>query len=177
MEAESLFAKNVGLAHWLATKYARKWPDPSEWDDFHSEALLGLLRAAKTYRPDKGVKFATYAYVVITNQLLMWMRKAKDHLSLASLDELREGGRLHEATVFPYQSDLELTARELAPTFTAHVVDGLSYKQLAATLNISPRAAGARVQRQKEALQKHLAEEHWHESGGTKRQTHCREPV
>lgn len=45
------------------------------FDDYQGAAALGLCKAAKTYDPSAGVKFATYATTCIANECLMLKRQ------------------------------------------------------------------------------------------------------
>lgn len=50
---------------------------PSHRDDFLQEGRLALLHAQKSYNPNKGVQFSTYAYVIISNTLHRYARNVK----------------------------------------------------------------------------------------------------
>ena len=52
---------NLGLAGRVARRCFRVFGSVVELDDLRQEAALGLLRAARYYRPDTGVRFSTYA--------------------------------------------------------------------------------------------------------------------
>lgn len=77
-EQEKLVEDNIKLAYYMANKwYARLTNYNLPIDDITSECLLGLTKAALTFKQDKGVKFATYACKVINNAVLMLIRKEK----------------------------------------------------------------------------------------------------
>lgn len=44
-------------------------------DDLISEGMLGLVKAANSFEPNRKTKFATYAVMCIRNQMLMFIRK------------------------------------------------------------------------------------------------------
>ena len=44
-------------------------------DDLYQEASLALYEAAESFEPERGVKFSTYAYVHIKNNLLNFVKK------------------------------------------------------------------------------------------------------
>lgn len=55
-------------------------------EDLFSIGLIGLVKAANTFNPDKGVKFSAYATPIIRNEILMTLRK-KRIIPAFSLDE------------------------------------------------------------------------------------------
>jgi len=56
----------VGLAYSLAARYMARGED---LDDLRQVATLGLVKAARRYDPDRGVKFATYATANIVGEI------------------------------------------------------------------------------------------------------------
>ena len=73
----------------LAVKYARKFKI-SENDELISEGYLGLCHAAKKYNPEKGAKFATYAYMWIKADIIDYLRREMRYDDDISLDVLLE---------------------------------------------------------------------------------------
>lgn len=68
--------EHLGLAWSAAMKFADRWYGRRvnlQDDDIVSEAFVALLHAAKAYRPDRGVKFSTYATRAIKNALWDWV--------------------------------------------------------------------------------------------------------
>ncbi|RMD65603.1 sigma-70 family RNA polymerase sigma factor [Candidatus Pacearchaeota archaeon] len=66
-ERERLVLENQGLIE----KVMRCNCVPREfWDDVRQEAEIGLIHAARSYNPRKGVRFSTYAWVCIRNQVV-----------------------------------------------------------------------------------------------------------
>lgn len=59
-EAE-LVAQYTGLIRHLANKVARRCHYRVDADDLHSEGVIGLLAAARTFDEDKGASFTTHA--------------------------------------------------------------------------------------------------------------------
>lgn len=67
-EAIEYAAENIKLCHWYVNRIQNQfWASGSTYDDMVQAAYLGLVRAAKTWDPDKG-KFSTYGF--------QWMRQA-----------------------------------------------------------------------------------------------------
>lgn len=56
-------------------------------EDLISIGTIGLIKAINTYKPDKGIKLATYASRCIENEILMHLRKTAPQRSEVSIDE------------------------------------------------------------------------------------------
>ena len=69
---DKLIEQNLGLAFWMARRF---YNAHIEYDDLVSEALIGLVKAAASYDPEKKVRFATYACRCIQNQIRMYLRR------------------------------------------------------------------------------------------------------
>lgn len=78
-----LAEENIMLAYYIAHKSSV----PLDTEEKISLALLGLTKAAANYSPDKGIKFATFATSVITNEILMGLRREKKHFAIGSLNQ------------------------------------------------------------------------------------------
>lgn len=68
-----LIARTLPLIKRIAAIYQQS---PADCDDLVSEGILGLLMAIKTYSPDKGAKFTTYACKCARNRMLNAVKKA-----------------------------------------------------------------------------------------------------
>jgi RNA polymerase sigma factor (sigma-70 family) len=62
---EELIMEHMYLAKVTARKYSNKGVD---YEDLVQEGMVGLVRATKSFDPDRGVKFSTYA--------MYWVRQA-----------------------------------------------------------------------------------------------------
>lgn len=67
-----LIEGNMRLAIKIANSYSNTRIDQ---DDLQSIAFVGLIRAADTFDPNKGVKFTTYMTTVIKNEIWSELRK------------------------------------------------------------------------------------------------------
>ena len=88
--AGDLEARNVLIEHnlRLVAHIAKKYYTQSdEQDDLISIGTIGLIKGVSTYRPDKGVRLATYASRCIENEILMHLRKIANQKAEVSLDE------------------------------------------------------------------------------------------
>lgn len=101
----------IPLAHWTANKFIVKRPIWKPWEDeFHDEAIFGLLRAVERFRPEDGTKFVTYAPYVILRWLSDMAREWMPTVAARSLDWKtdRMTMELHEFLEAPEQDrDLE----------------------------------------------------------------------
>ena len=90
-----LIEHNLRLVAHVVKKY---YSDPADQDDLISIGTIGLMKAVNSYRPEKGVKLATYAARCIENEILMhfWSnRKSANEISLSeTLDHDGDGNSL-----------------------------------------------------------------------------------
>ena len=56
-------------------------------EDLISIGTIGLIKAVKTFCPDKKIKLATYASRCIENEILMYLRKTTQYKNEISIDE------------------------------------------------------------------------------------------
>lgn len=56
-------------------------------EDLISIGTIGLIKAVKTFCPDKKIKLATYASRCIENEILMFLRKTTQYRNEVSIDE------------------------------------------------------------------------------------------
>ncbi len=76
-EQEALVTENMRLAYYIAR---RKYKNCGiETEDVEATALLGLVKAAKTFNPEKGILFSTYAGICIDNEILLELRRKRRH--------------------------------------------------------------------------------------------------
>ena len=76
-EINNLVIENINLCYDISWKYYKKYNNILDFDDIVSICNLGLVKAANTYNSSKGYAFSTYAYKVIVNELLMYLRNNK----------------------------------------------------------------------------------------------------
>lgn len=72
---QNLVVNNLNMAHDIAWRYYKKFSTYADYEDFKSEALLGLTKAAKTFNPNLKLAFSTYAYRVMQNEILQYLRQ------------------------------------------------------------------------------------------------------
>ena len=69
-----LIERNLRLVAHVVKKYS---PSDSDSDDLISIGTIGLIKAISSFKPDKGVRLATYAAKCIDNEILMSLRANK----------------------------------------------------------------------------------------------------
>lgn len=67
-------------------KMAIKWSRQYEVEDIFQIAGIGLTNAYKRYSADKDIKFMTYLYMAVKNEILKYHSKNEKHAGIKSLD-------------------------------------------------------------------------------------------
>lgn len=81
---ELLIIHNLRLVVYIAKKFETTGIGI---EDLVSIGTIGLIKAVKTFCPDKNIKLATYASRCIENEILMFLRKAAQYKNEISIDE------------------------------------------------------------------------------------------
>ena len=81
---ELLIVHNLRLVVYIAKKFESTGIG---LEDLISIGTIGLIKAVKTFCPEKNIKLATYASRCIENEILMFLRKASQHKNEISIDE------------------------------------------------------------------------------------------
>ena len=131
--------------------------DGLEDEDLAQEALMGLLAAVRTYRPDGGATFTTYATACIRHRLLSVARRHGPRVGREQ--PLEESDDLPDTVVDP---TLQVQEREALDSLLARLQSRLttleyrvlllrlsdfSYAEIAARLGITVKAVDNAVQR------------------------------
>ena len=136
-------------------------------DDLYQEGMLGLHSAALTYSEEKNASFGTYASVCIRNRVVSAVRKStadknRANLGAVSIDELLniplpeslepENALIGKDDVATLKQELRhlLTDKELF--VLKEYLDGKSYVQISADLNISVKSCTNAMQRVRRKL-------------------------
>ena len=127
--AGDLEARNLLVEHnlRLVAHIVKKYYQNDDTDDLISIGSIGLIKGINTYRPDKGVRLASYASRCIENEILMHFRsrkKSAGDLSLSeALDADGEGSGLNLMDVVASDEDLadQIGGRELCESLRACV--------------------------------------------------------
>ncbi|MBQ9841723.1 MAG: sigma-70 family RNA polymerase sigma factor [Clostridia bacterium] len=131
--------------------------DGTEDEDLAQEALVGLLNAVRTYRPDGGAAFTTYATTCIRNRLLSAARRCQprgvQEVPLEAEEELSDSTddpalRLQEQEAAKRLLQLmRQRLTQLEYTVMLLRLSECSYEEIAARLGITKKAVDNAVQR------------------------------
>ncbi len=127
--AGDLEARNVLVEHnlRLVAHIVKKYYQTDDADELISIGSIGLIKGINTYRPDKGVRLATYASRCIENEILMAFRarrKTAGDVSLSeALDTDEDGGGLRIMDVIATEDDLadQIGSRELCRSLRENI--------------------------------------------------------
>lgn len=111
---ELLIVHNLRLVVYIAKKFESK---TTSTEDLVSIGTIGLMKAVRTFNPEKNIKLATYASRCIENEILMHLRKVNNMKGEMSFDE-------------PLSVDWdgnELTLRDVLGTEPDDVYESLEY--------------------------------------------------
>lgn len=75
-EKDILAAKNIPLIHSIVKRFANTG---IEYSELLSAGYVGYAKALQTFAKGKNVKFSTYAYRCIKNEILYFLRREKRH--------------------------------------------------------------------------------------------------
>ncbi len=81
---ERLIIHNLRLVVYIAKKFETSGVGV---EDLTSIGTIGLIKAVKTFCPQKQIKLATYASRCIENEILMFLRKSSQYKNEISIDE------------------------------------------------------------------------------------------
>lgn len=79
-----LIERNLRLVAHIIKKY---YSSGCDQDDLISIGTIGLIKGISSYKPDKGVRLATYASRCVENEILMYFRSQKKTAGDVSLSE------------------------------------------------------------------------------------------
>ena len=149
---EALIVHNLRLVAHIVKKY---YASSSDQDDLISIGTIGLIKGISTFKPDKGVRLATYASRCIENEILMHFRsqkKLQGEVSLSdTLDAEEEGGSLSLMDVIQVDDNMleELSAKDAGKAVRACVQECLDEREkLVVTLRYGLTGAHPLTQRE-----------------------------
>lgn len=105
---QKLIEHNLRLVAHIIKKYYTHYDDT---DDLISIGTIGLIKGINTYRPDKGVRLATYASRCAENEILMYFRStrknAAETLLSDALDTDGDGNSLSLLDILSEDEDMD----------------------------------------------------------------------
>ncbi len=106
---EILIVRNLRLVVFIAKKFEYGY---SNLEDLISIGTIGLIKAVKTFCPEKNIKLATYASRCIENEILMYLRKVSQTKGEISIEDPintdSEGNELLFSDVISDSENLEV---------------------------------------------------------------------
>lgn len=103
-----LIERNLRLVAHIMKKY---YTQTSDQEDLISIGTIGLIKGINTYRPDKGVRLATYASKCAENEILMYFRStrknAAETLLSDALDTDGDGNSLSLLDILSEDEDMD----------------------------------------------------------------------
>ena len=127
-----LVEHNLRLVAHIIKKY---FTQSEDIEDLISIGTIGLIKGINTYKPEKGVRLATYASRCIENEILMHFRankKSAGDLSLSdALDVDSEGNGLSVMDVVATEEDLAdtLGSQELCGSLRSCIAETLDERE------------------------------------------------
>ena len=151
-----LIEHNLRLVAHIIKKY---YTSEDDQDDLISIGTIGLIKGVSTYRPEKGVRLATYAARCIENEILMHFRSARKNAADVSLSESidsdAEGNSLMLVDILADEEDMaeRITSRELCRQLERYIEQSLEPRE-AQILRLRYGLSGADPLTQRETAQK-----------------------
>lgn len=144
-----LIERNLRLVAHIIKKYYTHYDDT---DDLISIGTIGLIKGINTYRPDKGVRLATYASKCAENEILMYFRSTRKNASEMLLSDVLDtdgdGNNLSLIDILSEDDDMDehLQADEVSRALRHQPVIRLTHREKGHR-EAARRAAGRRLLR------------------------------
>ena len=162
--AAALIARYAGLVHMSVSRIAVVGSDP---EDLLQEAYMGLMSAIRSYDPQRGASFRTYAYTCVGNSLknmraASLAKKSRIHLDALSIDELGDVGYCEDGDpegLFISRETVTEVERLINQTLSPYekevfflYLNGCGYESAATKLHSSPKSVDNALQRARREL-------------------------
>ena len=158
---DELIQENENLVHFVLQ---RKYPTRANDDDAIQSGLIGLWKAIQQYEPERNIKFSTYAYRCISNEILTFIRKESRQTQLTLMpltDDVEDSNQLPK---YDMQQEEQLSLID-ALTYTDALLDedkfllrlyleGYSVTDVGKILGITKQAVCARMIRIRNTVRK-----------------------
>ncbi len=159
--AAVLLSRYIPLIH----RYAHQFQGVLDSDDLIQEGCIGFLDAIRSFDPDSGVKFSSYASVCIKNRMLKAVEKSSskkagilnNSIPLEEAEERSDG--LTPEKIFIEKESLEAVLEDVNNVLSplerkilfSHL-GGCDYQMIADSLHISRKAVDNALQRVRRKL-------------------------
>ena len=134
-QAGDIEARNLLVEHnlRLVAHIMKKYYSREDSEDLISIGTIGLIKGIDSYKPDKGVRLATYASRCIENEILMYFRRRKKSSGDISLSEALDvdGEGLSFMDVLSDDTDMaeELARKELCGSLKKCLQENLTERE------------------------------------------------
>lgn len=107
-EQERLVLENLKLVPYILRRYPKSEQTKLYREDLLSEGYVGLIKAAQAYEAERGLRFSTFAYRCIQNQMSHYLRQlnkfsGKEHLLSAPV--FQDSDRFGYEEILPDETD------------------------------------------------------------------------
>ena len=110
---DALIVNNYGLVITMVKKFNR---EKFDHEVLKQEGLIGLIKAVDGYDPERGIRFSTYAYLLIKGEILRYIRDRDENIKWRmKIKDKETYKRIQEArTILAQEFKGEPTTREIA---------------------------------------------------------------
>lgn len=165
-ELNQLIKQYIPVIKAKAVKMSQYCPS-AESDDLFSDGMLGLLKAIRCYKSDRGASFSTFANLCISSAMKTAASKAIRSSPLSKdedfdMELIEDSSATAEEALIDKEQDTEfykrlsdmLTERELS--VLKMYLRRMTYQQMAQQLSISEKSVDNALQRAKQKLRRNL---------------------
>lgn len=126
---------------------------PMDMDDLFQEMMIQVWRSVPSFK--EACSVSTWIYRVAINTALTWVRKKRRHPRMEGIEEgaslLREGGEApDERLAWLYTAIHQMD--EIDRSVVLLLLEGFSYKEIAAIMGITETNVGVKINRIKKRL-------------------------
>ncbi len=146
-EQRRLVRDNIGLVAVHLRRFVPNLARPQrdrEWEDLFQEGCIGLIRAAASYRPERGIAFAAYALPRIHNAV---SRALRERFSTIRVPDARSGRKADGRKAKAADDSRRPRMRSLSGELENRVVDRRRHHPSAVDGGSAERPAGETVGR------------------------------
>lgn len=161
---EYFFKRNENFSYFVAHKFFKK--TNIELEDLVQIASIGMVKAFNSFKPEKNIKFATYAYMCMRNEILMVLRKKQPKLISIS-SKIEEDSKITfedmlvakdntEGTV-AFNLDFNKTLKNIKPRnkkIFNYFINGYSQSEIAKEMEISQAQVSRILKKIKTSIKK-----------------------